>query len=249
MDAQVRPGRFKLAWFAAGIAVVPISSALTLAVILAASAMLEVFDDSWYMAIADHVKTIVAVSWLINGCCIGLLQKAIVTRYLRVDLGRWMVYSAFGALLASAIAYPCHESWCLPPQFYDDLIPPGLNATFESFRIVFLYLTVLSAVQILALSRIVSGSWRWIAAHSGSLVLALIASVAAQLLTGASSFDAALSVSLYVLLVTVATGSVMVRMLISRQVASEDVHHEWAYQPAPADTGAASERSIWDDAL
>ena len=119
MKAQARPGRFRFAWIIAGIAVLPLSAALTILVFAASSALLNALDRSWYAALPNYDMLTLAIFWLISGMLIGCLQKAIVKRYLRVELGRWTTYSALGALLAGAVAYPCLGGACLPAWLYD----------------------------------------------------------------------------------------------------------------------------------
>ena len=246
MNAQVRPGRFKLAWFVAGIAVLPLSMALATLPAMGIDSLNLQFATS---PAADRWMAYMAIFWLVNGCCIGFLQKAIVKRYLHIDLGRWTVYSALGALLAGSVAYPCLDGSCLPPQFYDFRFGSDLSMTVEISIIALLYLTVFSAVQCLALNRLVRGSWRWIAAHSGSLILVAVASVTEQMLPGSSVFNSMLTMVLHVLVVSVVTGIVMQRMLTANRNAANDTHDEWAYQPAPIESESALERSVWDDAI
>lgn len=246
MIAQIRTGRFKLAWFIAGIAAVPLSAIIATGVVLFLDTFIGPYDNPFaprYWAPA------LAVFWLVNGCCIGFLQKAIVKRYLRVDLGRWTVYSSLGALLAGAIAYPCFEGDCTPPQLYDYGFGPDLAFTVEMSMTVLLYLTVLSAVQCLALNRLVSGSWRWIAAHAGPLIPIAALSVMDQMSPGTAVFGSGLTFALYVLVVTVASSIVMQRMLISSRRATKEPTDEWAYQPVPIEPESAVERSVWDDAI
>lgn len=249
MNAQIRPGRFKLAWFVAGSAVVPVSAALTIAVLAAAGALLSVFDERWYLAIVDGRMIAFAIYWFVNGSLIGLLQKAIVKRYLRVDLGRWTVYSSLGGLLAGAIAFPCLEGSCLPPEFYEYRFDSELTATPDFCLVALLYLTVFSAVQCLALNRLVSASWRWIAAYAGPLILTAFVSVTVQTPPGWSEFNAMLTLALSVLVVTVVTGIVMQRLLTSNRRETKEPIDEWANQPAAIESQSAVERSVWDDAI
>ena len=249
MRAQVRPGRFKLAWFVAGIAVLPLSVAVAFVTVIGADALLRIFDESWYMALADDLVSVMAVFWLINGICIGVLQKAVVKRFLGVDLGRWTLYSALGALLAGVIAYPCLADSCLLSQISGHGVSIELRRTIDSTTIMLVYLTVLSAVQCIGLHRRVSGSLRWVAAHLGSQLLAMLALVASLNLPGLSRFDEILGVTVSALVVTVVTGIVMQRMCTSNRGAAEDRYDEWAYQPAPAETAASAEGSVWDDAI
>ena len=246
MKAEVRPGRFKLAWFVAGIAVLPLSIALfTLLAMVIVSLNLQ-FATS---LAADRWTPYLAIFWLVNGCCIGYLQKSIVKRYLLVDLGRWMVYSALGALLAGAIAYPCWDGSCLPPQFYDLRLSTDVVVTVETAIVVLIYLTVFSAVQCLRLQRRARGSLRWVAAHLGAQLLVMLGLAALLAAPGVAQFNAIVTLALSVLLVTAATGIVMQRMLTSNRIAPSDAHDEWAYRPAPIESESASERSVWDDAI
>lgn len=245
MNSPIRRGRFLLAWLVAGIAVLPLSAALA---IVAVSLSSELIPVLWSSSNSYGTMLGLAIIWAINGFCIGFLQKAVVKRYLRVGLGSWKVFSVLGALLAGSIAYPCLESSCFPPQFYDDRISTEFNLTLESSRIVLLYLTVFSIAQCLALSRIVSRSWRWIAAHVGSVVIAALASIMVLDRAGAAFDDAIVALALYVLFVTSATGFVMLRMLSTPRRATKDSHDEWAYQPAPLESPSA-EPSVWDEAI
>lgn len=246
MNAQIRPGRFKLAWFAAGIAVLPLSVALV--------ALILNLTDSFRIPLAsplapEYWAPALAVIWLVNGLCIGFLQKAIVKRYLRVDLGRWTVYTSLGALLAGALAYPCFAGDCIPPQFYDYGFVSDLTFTVEISLVSLVYLTLLSAVQCLALNRLISGSWRWIAAHVGPLILVAAASVMDQMSPSSLVFDVGLTFALYVLAVTVSTGLVMQRLLASNRRANKEPIDQWAYQPVPIEPESAEERSVWDNAI
>ncbi len=246
MNAQIRTGRFKVAWCIAGIAVLPLSavgliliSRLTYSLGIPHASPLA--PDSW--------APFLAIAWLVNGFCIGFLQKAIVKRYLRSNLGRWMVYTLLGSLLAGALAYPCMYGECTPPQFYDYGFGSDLAFTVEMSMTVLVYLTVFSAVQCLALNRIVSGSWRWVAAHALPLILASLVSVADQMSPGSSVFDSGLAFVLYVLVVTVATGLVMQRLIVTNHRATKEPIDEWAYQPTPVERESALGRSVWDDAI
>ena len=246
MIDQIRPGRFKLAWCIGGIAVLPLSAVV---LILISKFMYSLGIPYASPLAPDSWAPFLAIAWLVNGCCIGFLQKAIVKRCLRVDLGRWTVYSTLGALLAGALAYPCMYGECSPPQLYDYRSGSDLAFTVEMSMTVLVYLTVFSAVQCLALNRIVSGSWRWIAAHTLPLTLAALVSVADQMSPGSLVLDSGLAFALYVLVVTVATGLVMQRMCTSNRRATKEPIDEWAYQPAPIEPESAVERSVWDDAI
>lgn len=242
MNNQIRPGRFTLVWCVAGIAVLPLSTV--------AATFIAYSIDSFNLEIAgrlapDHWAPAMAIYWLVTGFCIGFLQKAIVKRNLRVDLGRWTVYSSLGGLLAGAIAYPCLEGSCLPPQFYEYRFDYDLTATIELSLVALLYLTVFSAVQCLALNRLVRATWRWIAAHTAPLFLVALVSVTDQMSPGMSVFN---SMALNVLVVTVVTGIVMRRLLTSNRRTAKEAIDGWAYQPAAIEPVSAIERSVWDDA-
>lgn len=249
MNSPIRRGRFILAWFVAGIAVLPLSVAIWFGVVMAPSWLFYGRNNSSPSFIADELLLLLSIFWLANGFCIGLLQKVIVKRYLRVDLGRWQIFSVLGALLAGVIAYPCLEGGCFLFQFDDAGITPPIFMHIQSPVVVAIYLTVFSAVQCLALHRIAKGRWRWVAAHLGSLLLAVHVSMAAHVKTVPAFEDAMHTLALYVLFVTVGTGFVMLRMLSSPRGAPKDRHDEWAYQPAPVETPSSAERSVWDDAI
>ena len=249
MNARVRPGRFKLAWLIAGIAVIPLSAALTILVLSASSALLNAIDRSWYAAFSNYDMMILAIFWLISGMLTGGLQKALVKRYLRVDLGRWIVYSAIGALLAGAVAFPCLDGACLPKQFHDSRLPVDAALSIEFSIVALIYLTVFSAAQRLGLRRRARGTWRWVAAHLGSQILVLLVLSALLVFPGLSRLNMVVSLAATVLSVTVATGIVLQRMLHSNHDATNAAHDEWAYAPAPAEAVVSAESSVWDDAV
>ena len=245
MHAQIRPVRFALLWCLGGIAVLPLSVLLTAAVVDFSDTLLSQINDRLAPDIGTPAP---AIFWLVTGICIGFLQKAIVKRNLRVDLGRWTVYSSLGSLLAGAIAYPCLEDACLPPSFSQYRADPDLSATVVISLVVLLYLTVLSAAQCLALNRLVRGSWRWIAAHAGSLMLVFLALLLNQMSPEPFNLNAWFAVVITVISVTVASGLVMLRLLTSRRRASKRAIDQWAFQPAAIETQSAGERSVWNGA-
>lgn len=233
MQVQVQPSRFKLAWLAAGCAVVPLTVALTIVAMLSAGAVLNVLQSTF---IASDLVNVLAVFWLLNGVCIGFLQGSIVKRYLHVDLGPWTAYSVLGALLAGIIAYTCLDGACRPGHFYQFPISVDAAVLIETSIFVTIYLTVLSAAQSLGLRRRVHGSWRWIAAHLGANALATMFTVAALFtVPSLAPVDMFLSLGLSALFVTVSTGIVMRRMLNSNRDATELARGEWAYQPVEID--------------
>lgn len=245
MNAPIRPGRFKLAWCIAGIAVLPLTVIFTIGVVLLLLRVLGQFESPlapypWLPALA--------VFWLLNGICVGFLQKAIVKRYLRVNLDRWLVYSSLGALLAGALAYPCLDGACIPAQYYELRFDPDHAFALELSVVALVYLTVLTAAQCLALNRLVSGSWRWIAAHAGPLVVIASVTVADQMSPVPLLSDPGLKLALGVLAVTVASGIAMRRMLALSGRATKAAHEEWAYQPAAIESESRFDRSVWDDA-
>lgn len=232
MNSPIKRGRFILAWLVAGIAVLPLSALLTFAGLVAANLLIDVFDNSLHSYLADDLLLALAIFWLANGFCIGFLQKAIVKRYLRVDLGSWKVFSVLGALLAGIITYPCLDGSCSPSPLYDFSFAPDLYMQIESTLVVAIYLTVFSIVQCLALNRIAKARWRWVAAHLGSLLLAVLLSMIAQEMSSSPFDGAMLSLALYVLVITLSTGMVMLRMLSTQVNSAKDAPDEWACQPA-----------------
>lgn len=239
MNSPIRRGRFILAWFVTGIAVLPLSAALSFAALFAISGIIYSLNDFAPWFIVDDLLFALALVWLINGFCIGCLQKAVVKRYLRVDLGSWQVFSTLGALLAGVLVYPCLEDGCFLSQFYDTGFASPIYVHIESPVVVAIYLTVFSAVQCLALNRIAKACWRWVAAHFGSLLLALLASTTA-VNESSAVFDVAMQfLALYTLVITLVTGFVMLRMFSSPRGASKDGYDEWSYQPAPPEPPTA----------
>lgn len=249
MKAQNRPGRFKLAWFVAGVVVVPLSALLTILVLAASGALLDAIDRSWYAALPNYDMLILAFFWLISGVLIGCLQKAIVKRYLRVELGRWTVYSALGALLAGAVAYPCLGGACLPAWFYDFNLSPDVAVSIEISIVALIYLTVISTAQCFGLPRRARGSIRWIAAHLGSQILVLFVLSALLAFPSAARLDMVVVLAASVLTVTLATGFAMQRMLQLNHDATQAAHDEWAYQPVAINTAPPSEPSVKADSI
>ena len=247
MNSRVQPGRFKLVWFVAGIAVVPLSALLTFVFIIAAAALLNMLDDSWYMAQVDGVLASLAIFWLINGFGIGYLQKAIVKRYLDADLGCWTVYSTLGALLAGAVAYPCLDGACLPAWLYDFNLSTDVAVSIESSIVVLIYLTVFSASQGFGLQRRARGSLCWIAAHLAAQLLAMLALAGFLAAPGLAQFDATLTLGLSIVVVTAVTGLVMQRILATSHADAGAAHDDWAFQPAAIETAPPSDPSVKAD--
>ena len=247
MNAKDRPVRFKLAWLVAGIAVVPLSAALTFVFIIVAAALLNMLDDSWYIAQVDGVLASLTVFWLINGFGIGYLQKAIVKRYLGVDLGCWTMYSALGALLAGAAAYPCLGGVCLPAWLNDFSLSTEVAVSIETSIVVLIYLTVFSAAQGLGLRRRARWSLRWIAAHLASQLLAMLALAGLLAAPGMAQFDAALTLGLSIVVVTAVTGFVMQRIMTTSNAGAGAAHDDWAYHPVAINTAPPSEPSVKAD--
>ena len=239
MNSPIKRGRFILVWLVAGIAVLPLSAALTFVGLVAASPLLDAFDNALNFYIADDLLLALAIFWLVNGFCIGCLQKAVVKRYLRVDLGSWQMFSALGALLAGIIAYPCLEGDCLLSHFYEPVFGPLIYMNIESPVVVAIYLTVFSIVQCLALNQIAERGWRWVAAHLGSLLLAVHLSMYALEKSSAAFDDAMQSLALFVLVITLATGIVMLRLLSTQLNSATDARDEWANQPAASEPSTA----------
>ena len=249
MKAQNRPGRFKLAWFVAGVVVVPLSALLTILVLVASGALLNAIDRSWYAALPNYDMLNLAIFWLISGVLIGCLQKAIVKRYLRVELGRWTVYSALGALLAGAVAYPCLGGACLPAWLYDFNLSPDVAVSIEFSIVALIYLTVFSTAQCCGLPRRARGSIRWIAAHLGSQLLAMLALAGLLAAPGMAQFDAALTLGLSIVVVTAVSGFVMQRILTTSHADAGAANDDWAYQPVAINTAPPSEPSIKADSI
>jgi hypothetical protein len=249
MNDPNRRGRFLLAWFIAGIAVLPLSAALWFAAVLAFSVPMNRFNGVAPWFLADESLFAMALFWLINGFCIGNLQKAIVQRYLRVDLRSWSVFSVLGAMLAGIIAYPCLGGDCFLSQFYGLHIAPSIKGQIEFPTLVAIYLTVLSLVQYLALYRIAKWRWRWVAAHLGSLLLAVLLSMYA-LAEPSPAYDGAMQfLALLALIITPATGIMMLRLLSAHIPVAKVARDRSAYQPARAESPLSAKRFVSDDAV
>ncbi len=245
MKTQARPGRFTLVWFIAGIAVIPLSLAIFALIVTAITSLNLQLHDPYY---SDDPWTLsLAIIWLANGCCIGFLQKAIVKRYLHVDLGRWPVYTVLGTFLAGTIAYSCLDASCMPPQIVNNSIASEVYFTVEFGLVALVYLTLLSAVQGLGLRRPISDSLRWVTAHLVSQLLAMLAWLGILIALEPIGYDMIISLAFSVVFVTMASGIVMRRMMLSNRLAASSRRDEWAFQPVPA--GKAARRSIWDEAL
>ena len=78
MNAQIRTGRFKLAWFIAGIAVLPLSAVGLGLDFLNCCTPLGMLN--WGFASPLASKYLVAMqwrsAWLVNGLCIGFLAES-----------------------------------------------------------------------------------------------------------------------------------------------------------------------------
>ena len=232
MNSSVRRGRFILAWFVAGIAVLPLSAALAIIAVSISSELIPVLWSS-----SNNYSTMFGLAhcWLAS----NHLGNKRVLHWIPAESHRETVPACWprqleNVLRAWRIARRLHRV-SLPGRFVlsaailrwtasqrNSTIDVGLIPNFS-----FCFTPVSDGVLDCAMSRsksmvIVSGSWRWIAAHVGSVVIAALASLASLTLPGAAYYDAIVAMALYVLVVTLATGIVMLRMLASSRGAAKD---------------------------
>ncbi len=175
MINAIKPRRFAIAWMVAGTLVVPLSFVAALPTIVGIAHLHEFLLPASSYDFWEHRSYIVAATYgIMNGFLIGLLQKAIVGRYLHVELPRWVYYSTFGGLIAGAVTwFALDASRALYDLLRDWGAAPAMASALEIGIPAMLYLCALASVQALPLSRVAGGVWRWIGAHALAIVLAL----------------------------------------------------------------------------
>ncbi len=155
MSAEIKPRAFIILWLIGGLAVLPLTVVLAMALIPALREAMGIFiDTSAYYFWDDHFYIFVAVFGLTNGFCIGILQQVVVRHCFRVNLRRWWQFSTVGGGLAATISMSANFSFqSSPPDFLTNLIALGI------------LFGLLSSMQALVLRRYARGAWKWVAAH------------------------------------------------------------------------------------
>ncbi len=171
----------------AGLAVYP------LAIVLAVpgAILLSVSDDIALLAglsVADPFLTMVYSAVLVFvaaasiGLAIGLLQKNLVRRYFKVDLGRWRLVSMLGACVASVIiVYMIENEDCLIGLMRSplgDRYNDYYGFMLSLIQVPMIQFTlVMSVIQAVWLFRHIRSSWLWLAANilAGTLFFWLLA--------------------------------------------------------------------------
>ena len=209
---KVRPRLFALLWLVAGLGVVPLSIALSLAALEASHWIAVEFGvlklDYYEANFALHISLFGAIS----GFLVGSLQQIIIARTWRAQLSGWWRASTLGGLLGGMLIWLLFE----PIAFFEWLQSLDLTETLYSalhFAVPALALVMcLALAQASKLRRHVSAVRLWMAAHALTMLLPTVfvffyePIVQSYLLSGDSGQLWFLS---HFILLTIGTGIVM----------------------------------------
>lgn len=108
MVAPRRPLRFIIAWFFAGIVLMPVTwASLILAAIVKGgleNTLLSPLSEYDYYSNVDIIRlAFLCLTMLMTGAYIGAVQQTIVKRMLCIELHRWRVMTVLGSLLGGVL--------------------------------------------------------------------------------------------------------------------------------------------------
>ena len=248
MQKEIRPRHFWIMWFVAGLVVLPLSAALTIPIWLAMlSLVASTFDMLPYGG--WHRYLFLAIAWLIIGFCIGFLQKVVVKRYLHLELPRWRVISVLAALFAGILACQLVEDGFISSELYSLGIDQETRYHIDLSIIIVTYLGLFSLFQYLFLRRHGYGTWRWVAAHAGSQIIAAAVLLAVHGILGQVYPNTFLSLAVHAPVTAAITGYVMLRLLQGHMRAGKTKHDDWVGNPPHSKSDPPKEPSVWDDAI
>lgn len=246
MNAQIKPLRFMIAWFIAGLIVLPLAIVLSLTAIVAfQTALSALLDTSSWDFWEDYGFLFMGTALLITGFCIGTLQKGLIRRHAGLEIRRLSLFTALGALLAGIVVSHLPElvfSYYVPRKY--DLIP-----TFMFGLQLAVLGCVLPTAQTLALRRYFRATWLWIAAHLAATALACLIVLAGHIVFPAPYDGGGIQLYIAVPLLSFFTGIVILRFCRSYIRADKSKRGELAAQPIAVSVDPPPKSSVWDDAL
>ncbi len=212
MSAEIKPRAFIILWLIGGLAVLPLTAVLAMALIPALREAMGLFiGTSAYYFWDDHFYIFVAVFGLTNGFCIGILQQVVVRHCFRVNLRRWWQFSTVGGGLAAAISMSANV---LLAQSYR-------YGVLTSLIVLVIFLGLLASVQALVLRRYARGAWKWVAAHLIALPFVMLLNDFLSLFYGSAFQTIPLQLLLTILQLLIILPLILSTLLVMRRLLLE----------------------------
>lgn len=255
MTSHIKTTRFWLAWIFASLLVYPLVVLFMIAFSMVLSPIFTAMssDTFFYSSVNDSVVEVVYFLLLssgvggIVGFAVGLLQQSVIKRYFHITVNNWRRATVTGGMIAAPVmVLTIHGMTSSLNDNYWQLYQSGLFSPLSSLLSIMpmvLYVTVMSAVQIVILRRYVNHAWLWIMANAvAGLMFSMLVNNAYE--PGISNW----------ILAAIAQGAVtgfaMLWLLHHLNTEVEiDEKQEFAYQHVPIDIDEPSEPSVWDDAI
>ena len=247
MRKEKRPRCFWTMWFVAGLVVLPLSAALTIPIILAMKSLASTFDLLPFGVWREYL--VLAIAWLVVGFCIGFLQKAVVKRYLHLELPRWRVISVLAALMAGVLTWQLLADGFISSKLYSLGIDQKMRFHIDFSIIIVIYLGLFSLFQNLFLRRQGFGTWRWPAAHAGSQVIAAAVLLAVYGTLGQMYPNTFMSLAVHAPVTAAITGYVMLCLLKGNFRAGKTKRDDWTGEAPLSESDPLEKPSVWNDAI
>lgn len=255
MTSHIRTTRFWLAWIFASLLVYPLVALFLAAMTMVLSPIFHAISPSIYPysgannTILGIIYTLLVSSGIggVVGFAVGLLQQSVIKRYFHFSINYWRRASVVGGMIAAPVMvlaiygmnnYISNNYW----QLYESGLYSFMNSVQAIIPMV-VYVTVMSAIQIVILRRYVSHAWLWIMANAvAGLMFSTLVS---------NAYDPGVSNWILAAIAQGAvTGFAMLWLLhyLNNETEIEE-KQEFAYQHVPIDTDEPADPSVWDDAL
>lgn len=232
---EIKAFRFLIWWIACSIFVFPLAVVAVAVIAIPSAFILSIVIPNYYQySIIESVLVILAIPVIgaIIGGCMASLQRWLLRAKLYWIADRWMRWTMIGGAVGAGVVVASTSiiENILPAYYYDD-----------NFFLYYLpiFLTVVSAFQVIELRHAVKQSWLWIIAN---IVAGL---VFAGLLTGNqvdSSGWLALGLGLLAILsLGLITGFTMLFLFEKKLLPMEGEKGEFELDDAP--------KSVWDRAI
>jgi hypothetical protein len=253
MTSHIKTTRFWLAWIFASLLVYPLVAIFLIALTMVLSPILTAVAPSYsYYDSGATLETVYMIGFIVGiggvvGFAVGLLQKTVIKRYFHFTVYSWQRTTAIGGMIAAPVmALAIHgmtralsdNYW----QFYESGYYSPLSSIIAVMPMV-IYVTVLSAIQVVILRRYVSHAWLWILANTtAGMMFSMLVNSAYEPHVGNWILAAIAQGAV--------TGFAMLWLLhnLNKELATEEPQ-EFAYQHVPIDTEDPSDPSVWDDAI
>lgn len=249
VDVELQPRKFLVYWMIAGVAVYPLAG-LLLAAVWGTISVVGSSLTNRYGGLRPEsflsVALIVIASGAVIGLCVGVLQRALLRRYLCWTAERWQLYSIIGGTLgamAAAVVFGGLSVWMERQDM-------ASNRAYDlaSMSVMPVFIGIVALVQYFSLRRAVRQASLWILANVvGGLIFSGMIGVNAPRLTADVAW---LVVLLGVLAQAFVTGVTMLWLFEQRGYPVQPDKNEMAYAYVPVESQSqARPGSVWDDAI